>query len=90
MIDLEGLVRVVVKNTEFRTIRKSKKKYIIQYPQQRVFNVIDWLYSTTDHEVQNISFNQKEIVAADHYFNFESLSNNKKMRAQIYNDLQLF
>lgn len=54
LIDLEGLVRVVVKNTEFRTIRKSKKIYIIQYPQQRVFNVIDWLYSTTDHEVQNI------------------------------------
>lgn len=26
LIDSEGLVRVVVKNTEFRTIRKSKKK----------------------------------------------------------------
>lgn len=28
LIDLEGLVRVVVKNTEFRTIRKSKKNIL--------------------------------------------------------------
>lgn len=53
MIDLEGLVRVVVKNSR-QFVKVKKKKKIIQYSEQRVFNVIDWLYSTTDHEVQNI------------------------------------
>lgn len=52
MIDLDGLVRVVVKEA----IRKSKKKKTKNGSVSKAacFQCQSWFYWTTDHEVQNI------------------------------------